>query len=383
MEKIKTVLIVAGEASGDMHAASLVKALKDIGPAAEFFGVGGQKLKREGVELLYDMTTIAVVGFFEVLRNFGTFRRIFRRLLEEADRRRPDVAILVDYPGFNLRLAAELKKRDIPVIYYISPQVWAWGQGRINTIKRLVNTMIVVLPFEEDLYRKAGVPVVYTGHPLLDVVKPQASRQQVCGQAGLDPGKTIFALLPGSRQKEVKTLLPIMLETAGLLRASLPEAQFLLLRAPSVPQEVFDRLLAKYPLPVRLLTDMAYDGVAACDFALVASGTATLETAIIATPMVILYKVSFLTWAYMKAAIRIPYIGLANVVRQEKLVAEFIQYDARPSRIADYIIKILQDPPKLAELKRGLAETAGLLGKKGASLRAAQVISDFLAKNRS
>jgi lipid-A-disaccharide synthase len=382
MEKIKTVLIVAGEASGDMHAAALVKALKRTGPAAGFFGAGGEKLKHEGVELLHDMTAIAVVGFFEVLKNFGTFRRIFHHLLEEADRRKPDLAILVDYPGFNLRLAVELKKRNIPVIYYISPQVWAWGRDRINTIKRVVDIMVVVFPFEEDLYKKAGVTVAYTGHPLLDIVRPQALRQDVCSRAGLDPRKTTFALLPGSRQKEVRTLLPIMLETARLLYKALPEAQFLVLRAPSVPKEIFNQLLAKYALPVRLLSDMAYDGVAASDFALVASGTATLETAIIGTPMVIIYKVSFLTWAYMKMAIRIPYIGLVNVVKQKRLVAEFIQYQARPPRIAAYVIGILQDTRKLAELKRGLAEVTSLLGEKGASQRAAKVVSDFLAKNR-
>lgn len=379
MEKVKNILIVAGEASGDLHAASLVKAIKGAHPRINFFGLGGRKLKQEGVNLYSDIVELAVVGFFEVLKNLRKFRKIFYGLLKEVDKVKPDLAVLVDYPGFNLRLAAELKKRGIPIVYYIGPQLWAWGENRVEIIKRLINHMVVVFKFEEALYKKHGIPVSFVGHPLLDTVNPKLSKEELFGQCGLNPDKLTFALLPGSREKEVKTLLPIMLDTARIIHTSLgDQTQFLILRSSTVKEEVFKKALACYNLPVRLISDMAYDGLSASDFALVASGTATLETAILGVPMVILYKVSFLTWLYLRMIIKIPYIGLVNVVKQEKFIAEFIQYNARPKRIADYILTILKDKIKLNQIKQDLYSVASSLGEKGASARAAQIIVNLL-----
>ncbi len=379
MKNTKHVLIVAGEASGDMHASNLVKALRNIDPGLEFFGLGGKKLKEAGVNLYFDIVQLAVVGFFEVLKNIKKFRGIFKGILKEVDRVNPELAILVDYPGFNLRLAGELKKRNIPIIYYISPQVWAWGENRIKFIKKTIDRMIVVFKFEEELYKKHGIPVSFVGHPLIDVVKPKISKEKLFNELNLGLNSPVFALLPGSREKEVKSLLPVMLDTASLIHKSLGgEAGFLILRSPAVTQEVFNEILKRYELPVELISDMTYDGLAACDFALVASGTATLETAILGVPMVILYKVSFLTWAYLKMVIKIPYIGLVNVIKKERFIAEFIQYDARPRRIADYIIRTFRDYSRMNEIKHKLSYVTAQLGEKGASERAARIIIDSL-----
>ena len=238
--------------------------------------------------------------------------------------------------------------------------------------------MLVVFKFEEELYRKNGVPAAFVGHPLLDAVRANLSREEFYAKFGLDAQKTTFALLPGSREKEVKLLLPIMLDTAKIIYGQKPESQFLILRSESVKQEIFQKIASRYRLPVSTLSGMTYNGLNASDFAIVASGTATLETAILGIPMVIIYKVSFLTWAYLKMAIKIPYIGLVNVIRQEKFIAEFIQYAACPAKIGRYILGILQDETRLKNLKQGLLDTAKLLGEKGASIKAAFLTVELL-----
>lgn len=383
MEKIKNILIVAGEASGDLHASNLVKEIKNIYPQIKIFGLGGKKLKQQEVNLYFEIVDLAVVGFFEVLKNLKKIKKIFRGLIKEIDRIKPDLAILVDYPGFNLRLARELKKRDILIIYYISPQVWAWGKTRIKTIKKLIERMIVVFKFEEELYKKHNIPVSFVGHPLLDIVKPRVSKEELFNKLGLDLKNLTIALLPGSREKEVKTLLPIMLKTAELIYKYWGKSiQFLILRSSTVKEDIFNNIISHYELPIHLLCDKTYDGVAASDFALVASGTATLETAILGTPMVILYRVSFLTWVYLKMIIKIPYIGLVNVVKQEKFIEEFIQYNAKPKRIADYIVTTLRDKQGLNKIKQGLSYVTSILGERGASFRAAQIIVDFLNRSK-
>lgn len=397
MEKSKNILIVAGEASGDLHASNLVRAIKNIHPQINFFGLGGTELKKEGVNLYFNIVDLAVVGFFEVLKNLKKFREIFHGLLKEVDKVKPDLAILVDYPGFNLRLAGELKIRGIPIIYYISPQVWAWNEKRIETIRKLIDRMLVIFKFEEELYKSHNIPVSFVGHPLLDIAKPRVSKEELFREFGLNLNNRTFALLPGSREKEVKILLPIMLDTAGLIYKYLGNnIQFLILRSPTVKEDLFHEILGRYAecsvsskgifgmptlrhkLPAYLVSGRTYDGLSSSDFALVASGTATLETAISGIPMVILYKVSFLTWLYLKMCIRIPYIGLVNVVKGEKFIAEFIQYNAKPRKIADYIVKILKDKQKLSQIQEGLSSVTASLGEKGASAQAAQIIVDFL-----
>jgi lipid-A-disaccharide synthase len=379
MEKPQKILIVAGEASGDLHASHLVEEIKKIQPGITFFGLGGPQLKKQGVEMSCDMTKFAVVGFWEVLKNLPKFRKIFHDILKAADREKPDLAILVDYPGFNLRLAEKLHERKIPVAYYISPQIWAWDPKRIFLIKKVVKRMLVFFNFEETLYKSHNVPVTFVGNPLLDTVKTSVSREDFLRKAGLNPRLLTVSLLPGSREKEVKTLLPVMLECARIINGYLLGAvQFVVLRSSSVKEEIFDSAIKKYSLPLKTVTGLTYDGIAASDFALVASGTATLETAILATPMAILYKVNFLTWIFISLMIKIPYIGLVNVVKGKKIAEEFLQFGAEPEKICDYVIPLLHDKDKLALLKLELLSVKPLLGLPGANQRAAGAIVELL-----
>jgi lipid-A-disaccharide synthase len=385
MEKHPKILIVCGEASGDLHGSALVRAVKELAPSADFFGAGGPKLKAEGVELIYDLTSIAVIGFFEVLKNLATFKRVFHTILEETRKRRPDLAVLIDYPGFNLALAKELRKLGIPVIYYISPQVWAWGRNRVKAIKRDVDKMLVILPFEKAFYERHGLTVTFVGHPALDSVKPSMTKSAFCAAAGLDAGKLTIALLPGSREKEIRSLLPVMLKACAIIRSYMsPDAvQFLVLRSPSVPEPVFAEQLRTNPdLPVKMVAGLTYDGIASSDFCLVCSGTATLETGIIGTPMVILYKVHPLTWLYMRLLIRIPFVGLVNIVKGKKVAEEFIQLNCVPWGIADSVLPVIKDRERLAELRQELAGIRKELGAPGASRRAAEEVVRFLPGTR-
>ncbi|HNQ50952.1 MAG TPA: lipid-A-disaccharide synthase [Candidatus Omnitrophota bacterium] len=383
MEKTKTVLIIAGEASGDQHAANLVKEIKRRDTDIRFWGLGGARLKDAGVDVRADLVSCAVIGFFEVLKHLGTIRSVYKRLLSDIDARKPDAAILVDYPGFNLHLAKDLKKRGIPVMYYISPQIWAWGKGRIRTIRETVGLMIVLFPFEEALYRAHNVPVVFVGHPCLDHVRPRQAAEDFRKTLSLEPSRLTVSLLPGSRTKEIKTLLPVMLDAAAMIKKTCPApVEFLVLAAPSVPRELIDGIAASHTVPVKIVHDRTYDGIAASDLCLVCSGTATLETGILGTPMIILYKVNFLTWLYMRMLIRIPYIGLVNVVAGRKIAEEFIQFDAAAPRIASYCTAVLRDADKRASLRRELAMLKNALGSPGAGGRAAEAVIAFLRQTR-
>ncbi len=370
----KKILIIGGEASRDLHAANLIKEINTLLPSVEFFGLGGAKMEKQGVKLYANIVNLAVVGFAEVLENIGKFKTIFNQLLQEIDKLNPNLAILIDYPGFNLRLAAELKKRNIPVVYYISPQLWAWGRNRINLIRKVIKRMIVIFKFEEELYRKEGVPVSFVSHPFLDIVKANST-------LNLPPVKTTFALLPGSRVGEVRRILPIMLESAKLIQEKIPNSQFLILRSPTVKEKLFNRILLNYKLPVYIFSDKTYEGLASCDFALITSGSATLESTILEKPFVIIYKVSWFSWLCLRTIIQIPYIGLVNILAGRRIIEEFIQYRAQPKRIANYIIETLNNPQKITSLKNHLSQVKLALGEKGASRRAAGIVADLLAES--
>jgi len=380
MAKKKNILIVAGEASGDLYAAQLIKELKELCPQIYFFGLGGVKMQEAGLDSSFNIVELAVVGLFEVLKNLKKFKEIFHELLKKVDLIKPELAILVDYPGFNLRLAKELKQRKIPIIYYISPQVWAWGSGRIKTIRNTVNRMIVFFKFEEELYKKENIPVTFVGHPLLDCVAAKMSREELFRQQNIPAAKFTVALLPGSREKEVRNILPIMLDTACLLYKNLPNANFLILRSPTVKEELFQDILSAYQLPAHLIHGLTYDGLRASDFAMVASGTATLETAILGKPMVILYKVSFLSWLYLRMAIKVPFIGIVNIIAGQCIVPEFIQYHAQPKVIASFIKDFLTNPQEQDRIKKILSEVKMRLGEKQATRKAARVIFEELQK---
>lgn len=373
------IIIVAGETSGDIHGSLLVRELKVLHPQLTFSGLGGPRLRQAGVTLYEDLTQIAVVGFWEVLKNFFKFKKIFDNVLRRIEETKPAAVILVDYPGFNLRLARAIKKRQIPtkVIYYISPQVWAWKESRVNLIRQVVDQMIVLFSFEKKFYQKRGFAVEFVGHPLMDHIQVKQTKEQTLAALGWNANRLTIGILPGSREKEVDQILGPMLGAARKIYQEFSSVQFLILKAPSISSTRIARFLPLQDLPI-LVVDHSYDFLNACDVCLVASGTATLETAILGKPMVVIYRTSLLTWALAKMLIKIPYIGLVNVVAGKKVVAECIQFDANAKKIAEELRAIFTNEPRVAEIKSELRNVKESLGESGASRRAAQKISRFL-----
>lgn len=373
----KHILIVAGETSGDMHAAHLIEELKRLDAGLVFSGLGGPKMKAAGVNLYEDLTKIAVVGFWEVLQNYQTFKKAFDLILSKINEVKPSAVILVDYPGFNLRLAAAVKKRHprIKIIYYISPQVWAWKANRVKLIKRCVDKMLVLFRFEKNFYARFGMDVSFAGHPLVDEIKVRVPRKEFLESLGLQEHKLTITLLPGSRAREVETHLPLMLKAAQLLDKELARVQFLIVRAPAIDEKLITKYARNYSnLTIKILEDRNYDAIHASDAAIVASGTATLETAILQTPMVVIYKTSLLTWLLAKLFIKIPYIGLVNVVAGKSVVPECIQYEATPKNILNELKNILIDEARVQFIKTELRKVKEALGPPGASRRAAEEI---------
>ena len=377
----KKILIVAGEASGDLHAAGLIKELRSIDSEIEIFGIGGSRMKKSGVELLYDLNNLSLMGFSEVLKNINFFRKAMKRMVSCAEERSPDLAILVDYPGFNLRLAQKLKKREIPILYYISPQIWAWGGGRLKKIRQVVGKMLVLFPFEERIYRDAGVDVEFIGHPLLELVRPTLSQEEYRRRMNAGKHDILLGLLPGSRTQEIEKILPIMLQTAVVLQKRLRNLKVATSLAPTVNQELMGSLLNRFKIETRLEKDLTYDLMHWADLLLVTSGTATLESAIAGTPLVILYKTSFLNWLLARTLIRIPHIGLANVVAGKKVAPEFIQYQAKPELIAAEAMDILGDRKRYEDMKADLHKVKHRLGEKGAYRKGAAIAAQMLADN--
>ncbi|MCK4648187.1 lipid-A-disaccharide synthase, partial [bacterium] len=339
----RRIMILAGEASGDLQGAYLAQELRKLSPEIELFGIGGRRMERAGVRLVSDITQIAVVGFVEVLKHIKTFRRILKKLDNLMEKERPQGIILIDNPGFNLRVARKARVKNIPVSYYISPQVWAWGKKRVRKITKLVKKMIVILPFEEKIYKEAGCPASFVGHPFLDIVEPVLLKEEAYRRFRLEKNRPIIGLLPGSRVGEIKRLLPVMVAAAKRIKENIPDSQFILPLAPTFSKEKIDTILKKSDLSLKVVEDPTFDARSIMDFALVASGSATLENACLGLPMIIVYKVHFTTWLLSKILLKIPYIGLVNVVAGRKIVPEFLQYGAIPARIAQATLKILEN----------------------------------------
>jgi len=368
-------MIIAGEASGDMRAAGLARALKELRSDLRLSGIGGAYMRQAGVECFTDITELAVIGIAEVIKNFGRIKKVFHQTLKQIDKDTPDAVVLVDYPGFNLRLAAEIKKRGLKVIYYISPQVWAWRENRVSKIKKLVDRMIVLFPFEKDIYAKYGMAVDYVGHPLIDEISIQKDQTELLKSLGLSSSKTTIGLMPGSRIKEVERHLPCMLEAAQKLFELNRERQFILLRASCIPLKLIqDKLFSYKHLSLKIYDGPTYDGINAMDAAMVASGTATLECALLKKPMVIIYKTSWLTYFLAKSLIKIPYIGLVNIVAGKNIAEELIQDNAKAMNITRAVESALHDPRIIDELSR----VRSSLGVGGASLRAARVVLEMI-----
>ena len=373
------LLVSCGEPSGDLYAAALVRELRSRPGLAtlDVFGLGGDRLLSQRATLLAHVRDLAVVGLVEVVAHIPRLRRIFRAVLREADRARPDLAVLVDYPDFNLRLARALRKRGIPVVYYVSPQVWAWRKGRIRAIREDVAHMIVIFPFEEEVYREAGVPVTFVGHPLVDLVHPPAERGRLLAELDLDPGHPVVALLPGSRPREIAHNLPGIAGAVTLLARRNPELQFVAALAPSIEP----RHVAGLPGNVVRVQGRTHEALANADVAVVASGTATVEAALLGTPMVVVYRLSALTYHLGRRFVKVPHVAMANLIAGRRVVPELIQADFTPARVANEVLRLLG--PDGAATRDALLEVRGRLGEGGASGRAAAVVSGLMTPEKS
>jgi len=376
--KSKKILLVAGEVSGDLHGSHLVEAIQRIEPGVRFLGVGGEGLEKRGVKLLYPAHSLSVVGLTEVFVKLGTILKVLRGLKRSLKREKPDLVILIDLPEFNLRLAKIAHRRGIPILYYISPQVWAWRPKRIRLIAQLVKKMVVLFPFEVPLYEAAGVDVEWVGHPLLDIVKPTLPKEKAFQQFGLDPKQRTIGLLPGSRSHEVERLLPPLLASAHLLQKEIPDLQFVIPLAPGIPKTILSSQMKHRSLPVKVVEGFTYDVMNLSELLITASGTATLEGAILEKPMIIIYKVSFLTYWIGRALIRVDHIGLVNLVAEKEIAPELIQKEVHPQRIADEALRILRDPILSRKMSESMGEVRQKLGKPGAAQRAARIVTSLL-----
>jgi len=368
------VMILAGEASGDMHGANLARALQELNPEVELLGMGSSLMAEAGVRLAFDVTALSTVGIAEALKNIKTLQRILQQLADLMEQEQPDVIVLIDYPGFNMEVAKVAKNKGIPLVYYFSPTAWAWGKGRAKKVASLVTKVAAVLPLEADVYREAGAEVEFVGHPLLDIVKPRLSKEDFYRQWELDPQKPIVGLLPGSRNQEIKALLPVLLASAQLVQKKIPSTQFLLPLAHTVKRAVVAEQIRASGLEIKVIEGQTYELMAASDIIVVASGTAALEAACLGTPMVIIYKVSFSTWVLGKLLLKIPYIGMPNILAGREVVPELIQYDAQPEKISQKVLDFLQNPQKLQQVRQELEVVRRKLGGEGAVKRAAQLV---------
>ena len=372
-------MIIAGEASGDLHAAKLVKAVKAERPDIAFYGIGGDDMRAAGVDVMVDSAELAVVGLVEIWAHrkviFGALDLMRQQLCDNP----PDLLVLVDYPEFNLRLAKAAKQHGVKVLYYISPQVWAWRQYRVHKIRRRVDMMAVVFPFEEVFYQQHQVPVEFVGHPLVDEVRPSADRDSLRTQFNLNSNHPVIGLFPGSRRSEVKRLLAIILQSAECLKQKYPGAQFLLPLAPGLKHADIQAYLQQHPnLDIQVIENRAYDVMAACDVIITVSGTVTLEIALIGTPFLIINKVAWLTYAIVHRLVKIKHIGLCNIVADKRIAPELIQYDATPPKICQTIASLIDDPARRENMRAELGRIENLLGKKGGIENTARLVIGML-----
>ena len=370
----RRVLIVTGEASGDLHGANLIRAARDVDPGLSFFGIGGRRMRAEGCEIIFPAEDLAVMGLVEVVGRLPTIRRAFgllKAILQGPQR--PDLVILIDYPGFNLRFARDVKRAKIPVLYYIGPKVWAWKRGRVKTIAARVDKLALIFPFEPPLYQGLGLDVEYVGNPLLDEFRRDQARPEFLSGHGLDPGLSVVGLFPGSRASELRYMFETLLQSARLLCERGVACQFLMPVAPGVDRDHLAGRIAAAGLFVTLVEGNIYDVAAACDAILCVSGTVTLQAALAGTPLAILYKGAPLTYEIGRRLIRIDHFGLPNIVAGREVAREFLQDAASPEALAAEIERLLQDEPYRQAALAGLAAVRERLGAPGCSRRVAEI----------
>ncbi len=374
---MKSLLVIAGEDSGDMHAADVIRALKEKRPDLTFWGIGGDKLRAEGMELLHHTREMDVLGFVEVFKRYPFFKRTFNEVLAEADQRKPDAALLVDYPGFNLRLAAELKNRGIKVLYYVCPQVWAWNRGRIPKMAKIIDRLMVIFPFEVEVFKGVDLKVDFVGHPMVDELREFRAK---------DPeplpwnGKNKIALLPGSRKQEITYILPGLLEAAQVLEQSRPDVSFLipvperrLALAESILQKV-----GKAPRNISIVTGRAREVLKQAAAAFVASGTATLEAALLRCPTILVYRTSWFNYLLGRVLIRIPWLGIANIVSGREIMPERIQHHMTTIKLVAAIDPLMNDTPVRSAMIENFQALEKMLGAGGPAIRVASIIAEEL-----
>jgi len=371
------ILIVAGESSGEKYGAGLVREFRKLHPEVRFFGIGGKQMSAEGVEVLFPMEHLAVMGIFEVISQVPRIRRIFQHIVQEAASRRPAAAVLIDSPDFNLRLARKLNKAGIPVLYYVSPTVWAWRRGRLKAVRKHVARMMLIFPFEEEIYKAEGIPAVYIGHPLLERVKADLSREEFFAEYGLDPGKKLVVLLPGSRKSELRSHGPVLAEAVERIRGSVP-AEFVLVLAESLERAELEKAFSGRIRGLRIIDRDGYSAMAAADIVLSACGTATLEAALLGTPVVAFYRISPLTYHAGRRFVRIRQYSIVNILAGKTVIPELIQGEFTAGNLARETIKVLGSDEIRAEMKAEFIKIRKDLGEGRASENAALELEKFI-----
>jgi lipid-A-disaccharide synthase len=376
----QTVMLVAGEASGEQHAANMFLELKKRLPSIQGIGMGGAKMRKAGIDIHFDSSNIGVIGLIEVLKHYREIKQALSLMKQIARQEKPDLLICVDYKEFNYKLAKYAKQCGVKVLFYVSPQVWAWRPGRVKKYGAAINMMAVIFPFETRYYEDENIPVRYVGHPSVDKVHAQFSKAQDIERYHLDPRRPVVGLLPGSRQNEIKRLLPVMLQAAEQVAAHNPHVQFILPQADSVDSELLQHYLEQIALSVQTIKGEPYDVIQCCDVVLTSSGTATLEVALLGVPMVIVYKLSGLTYWLARLLVKIPFIGLPNIIAGREIVKEYIQHQANASALAAELIKILKNTDYSKQIRSDLKLVQKQLGEGGGSANMAKLAIELLQK---
>lgn len=375
------IMLIAGEASGDNHGASLIQALKAQRPDIDCYGIGSQKMKEAGCRILFDSQSIAVMGLFEVIRHFSKIKQAWKIAKNALLSEKPDCVILIDYPGFNLRFAKQAKKAGCPVLYYVSPQVWAWHRGRLKYIKQYIDHMALILPFEKKIYDEAGIPATYVGSPLFDQIQV-SDKMEARHKLSLSHSALIIGLLPGSRKTELARLLPELIDSAEILSQRYPHTQFVIPLANTLKESDIWPYLDDSNLPIVLIKRNSHLAMSACDVLIGSSGTATLEAAILGRPMVIIYKMNALTFALAKRLVKIQFIGLPNLLANKAILPELIQNEAQSLAIADAACRFIDNEVYEAETQAALLEVTQILGQKGCSKRLATLALKLADKSK-
>lgn len=374
----RTLFFVAGEHSGDQRAAALIRQLKVLDPSLAFAGLGGSLMAEAGCRLLFDLPSVAALGFTDVLRRYFTFRKIFYDALSSIEENEPSAIILVDFPGFNIRLAKKIRRR-FPVIYYVSPQVWAWAPHRKHTIARSVSKMLTLFKFETETYKGTSLDVEWVGHPLVDQFMTRPDRRTVRKSLGLSEDKSLVGILPGSRENEICRILPVLLDAARLIKKTRPDTCFLISESPTINAEIFEDFRKRYQdLNLLSLREKNLEVLAASDFAMVCSGTATLEAMLSDIPFLVIYKTAYLTYLFARNLMHIPYIAMVNVLAHRMIVPEFIQHYAQAKPVACCVLKYLGNPEACQKMRHELQEAKKELGECGAAERTARAILKHL-----